>query len=90
MADGQHEVFVAITDDSGKILEKGEPIAFVKTAEAATMIPVSELQNNQSPITRSRQQYIFIAIIIAIICLVMAFILIGIVTSKRHLKEKID
>ena len=34
--DGEHEVYVAVTDNTGKITAKSEPLPFVKTAEAAT------------------------------------------------------
>lgn len=37
VVDGQHEVYVAVTDDTGKITKKSEPLAFfVKGAVAAT------------------------------------------------------
>lgn len=36
--DGTHEIFVAITDHSGKILAKSEAFPFVKRAEAVTLL----------------------------------------------------
>jgi hypothetical protein len=35
--DGQHEMYVATVDNSGKIVAKSEPIPFVKTANAAEL-----------------------------------------------------
>lgn len=37
LEDGSHELHVAMTDDTGKILAKGSPIPFVKTAQAITV-----------------------------------------------------
>ncbi|EKE19261.1 MAG: hypothetical protein ACD_9C00070G0004 [uncultured bacterium] len=90
LADGQHEAYVAVTEDSGKIISKSEPIAFVKTAQAATVIPISELTNNQSPIEKSSQQYILIAIVIMSVCLAVALVLIGFLSHKRNLDEGIN
>jgi len=89
LADGQHEAYVAVTDESGKIISKSEPIAFVKTAQAANMIPTSQFSANQSPIERSTQQYVLIAIVIMSVFLVIALVLIGFLTHKRNLDEGI-
>lgn len=87
LADGQHEAFVTVADDSGKIVSKSEPIAFVKTAEAASVIPLSAFNDNQSPIENSAQQFVLMAIIAMSICLVIALVLIGYLTHKRNLNE---
>jgi len=89
LADGQHEAYVAVTDSSGKIITKSQPIAFVKTAQTASMIPMSQLTANQSPIERSSQQYILIAIAIMSVFLAIALGLIGFLSYKRNLDEEI-
>lgn len=38
LEDGEHEVYVAVTDNTGKITAKSEPLPFIKTAEAVTVI----------------------------------------------------
>ena len=88
LADGQHEAYVAVTDDAGKIVTKSQPIAFVKTAEAASMIPVSELKDNQSPMESSTQQFVLMAIIVMSICLVIALAAIGFLTHRRNFNER--
>lgn len=90
LADGQHEAYIAVTDEAGKIISKSEPIAFVKTAQAATVIPVSALTANQSPIERSAQQYVLMAIVIMSVCLAIALVLIGFLTHGRKLDEGIN
>jgi hypothetical protein len=90
LENGQHETYIAVSDGSGKILAKSEPIAFVKTAEAATIIPMSELDNNQAPMVRSQNQYIVTALILISIFLFIALAIIGILTYKHHTNERID
>jgi hypothetical protein len=90
ISDGKHEAYVAITDNSGNIVDKSEPIAFIKTAEAANIIPISELDENQPPIERFQRQYIIIGIIIIFTFLGIALGIIGIITHKRQLDERIN
>lgn len=67
LEDGDHEAFVAVTDNTGKITSYGEGIAFVKTAEAITVQPIAEaaetVSENQSPLERSQMEYFFAAFI---------------------------
>jgi len=90
LANGQHEAYVAVIDEVGKIVSKSEPIAFVKTAQAASVIPVSELSANQSPMENSSAQYILMAIGIMSVCLVLALIAIGFLTYKQNPHEGIN
>ncbi|EKE25339.1 MAG: hypothetical protein ACD_5C00205G0004 [uncultured bacterium] len=89
LADGQHEVYIAVTERDGRIVTKSEPFAFVKTAEAATAIPVSELDEYKSPMQRSTASYILIAITIISVCLAVALALIGILNHKHKPDETI-
>lgn len=43
LSDGQHEIYTAITDVSGKIVAKSVATSFVKTAEAVTIVPTETL-----------------------------------------------
>lgn len=90
LADGQHEVYVAVADEAGKIISKSEPIAFVKTAQAANMIPLSELESNQSPMENSTKQFVLMAIIVMSICLAIALAAIGFLTHKQSFNEGIN
>lgn len=90
LADGQHEAYVAMINEGGKISSKSEPIAFVKTAQAASVIPMSEFTGNESPIERSTQQYVLMAIIIMSVCLAIALILMGFLSHKQNVDERIN
>lgn len=43
LEDGRHEAYITINDNSGKIVAKSEKFAFVKTANAVTTVPASDL-----------------------------------------------
>jgi hypothetical protein len=67
LEDGNHEAFVAVTDNTGKVTSYGDGIAFVKTASAITVRPIAEaaetVSENQSPLERSQMEYFFAAFI---------------------------
>lgn len=90
LADGQHETYIAVRDEEGRILSKSEPVAFVKTAQAVNMVPISKLTGNESPVEQSFQQYILMAIIIMSVCLVVALILMGFLSHKQNTNEGIN
>lgn len=88
IGDGEHEVYVAVTDSTGKISEKSEPLAFVKTAEAITIIPpaqASATDLTQSPVETSYQRSLFLSIAIGIFGLVLAMATIGFIRRKKTL-----
>lgn len=90
IAEGEHEVYVAVTDNTGKITAKSEPLRFVKTAEAATVMPevyAQENVKNASPIERSKNSFMSLAVVIMAVFLSIALVLIGIVTYKNQNNE---
>jgi hypothetical protein len=79
--DGQHEVYVAVTDNTGKVAEKSEPLAFIKTAEAVTIIPPAEAaaaERAESPTEAWYKGGIFLFISIVFAGLMLALGSIGI------------
>lgn len=86
---GQHEAYVAITDNSGHITAKSEPFFFVKTAQAATQNSPEEksLQNaiaNQSPVTVSGTKHMLVVGTIIIISLFTSIGCIGLYLVYRY------
>lgn len=80
LEDGDHEVFVAVTDTTGKIAAYGEGVGFVKTAEAITVKPVASaavMQENQSPLERSRFEYVIVAFISVLVFFGIALIVVS-------------
>jgi hypothetical protein len=87
LENGDHEVYVAMTDNTGKITAKSSPFRFVKTAEAVTITKNSEgAALVQSPIGKAGNNALLYAIIIVTFFLGMSLALIGFVTT--HKKEK--
>lgn len=85
--DGEHESYVTVTDNTGKITGKSQPVRFVKTAEAATIIPSAQAQaisKNQSPTQNSRNNFIFYGIILVIIFMGISLAVVGIIGHKHN------
>lgn len=89
LGDGQHEVYVAVTDNTGKITGKSEPLSFVKTAQAVTV--VSAANASAVPVTsategRTERDILFlIAIIIGAVAVALA--LLGL-AKHHHAQQK--
>jgi len=81
LPDGDHEIFVAVTDNVGKISAQSEALPFVKTAQAVAIKPAAaaaaEALQNASPLDRSRTEFIIMAIVIALSFLGIALVVIG-------------
>lgn len=84
IADGNHEVYVAVTDDTGKITAKSQPFFFVKTAQAITVIAPNEASAAEvaSPVKNRQFSYMLVALAIAALSLLMALLAIGIKMSR--------
>lgn len=84
--DGEHQVYVAVTDHTGKIAAKSEPLAFVKTAQAATVIPPAEaetLENSVSPVEKRKVSDMMLLGIVAVFALLVAILLIGYLIRRK-------
>ncbi len=93
LADGEHEVYVAVTDEEGKVMKKSEPLAFVKTAQAATAIAserIGNIENNKSPLQRAGQSFLAVGVVIIMVFFALALTLIGVLTHKHNGDEEIS
>ncbi|KKW06701.1 MAG: OmpA domain-containing protein [Candidatus Moranbacteria bacterium GW2011_GWE1_49_15] len=91
--EGEHEAYVAVTDNTGKITGKSEPIRFVKTAEAATIIPnaqAQEITKNQSPAQKSKGSFAIFAFLAAAVFLGIALAVVGIINHKHNYDKQSD
>ena len=90
IGNGKHQVYVAVTDNAGKVTAKSEPVFFVKSAQAVNIIPPSETSSPKqtaSPIESRQTSYFLISIIIAGFAFLVSLIIIGIKISKGIKKE---
>jgi hypothetical protein len=86
LEDGKHEAYVAITDNTGKITAKSQPLAFVKTAQAVSIIPSAQAASTAEtlPVTKNRtQRDLLLLVSIVIAALAVALAVIGL-TKHRH------
>lgn len=87
--DGEHEAYVAVTDATGKITAKSEPIAFVKTAQAVSVRTAQASASaaaNRSPLERSRTDIVVYGVLVATSFLVLAVAILGWL-SRRHKRQ---
>lgn len=78
--DGDHEAYVTVTDNTGKITAQGSALPFVKTAQAVTIrtAEAAAVPATASPIERSTVSFIIIAIL-----LILSFLFMGIVLIRH-------
>lgn len=90
LEDGEHEAYVAITDNTGKITGKSEPIAFVKSAQAVTVIPAAQAAPEVIlPVTQHRtERDLFFLVAIIIGALAVALATIGLVRHRYAVPGK--
>ena len=83
--DGQHQVYVAVTDNTGKITAKSEPLFFVKKASAVNIVPISSASEVSSPAENRQASYLIVGMIMAGIALLISLTFIGfkIATNKK-------
>lgn len=83
--DGEHQVYVAVTDNTGKITAKSEPLFFVKKASAVNIVPIGSASEVSSPVENRQISYLTTGMIMAGIALLISLIFIGfkIATTKK-------
>jgi hypothetical protein len=85
LEEGDHEVYVGITDNAGNVIAKSDPLPFVKTAEAytggAAVAVLTEV--NHEPVLLSKAALLLVAAI-AVVALGLVLILLGIHIRPRR------
>ena len=82
LEDGNHEVYVATVDNSGKIVAKSNPIPFVKQANAAAL--GSEFVSVENP-NFLRANFVYIIMYVSLFGLLLMLFLVG--SDYRKIKE---
>lgn len=85
LEDGQHEVFVGVTDNAGKLVAKSKPFAFIKTANAYA---IGRVQNEPMPIAAPEprlmsENVIILTTSLVVILVGLVLILIGAYLARR-------
>lgn len=90
--DGNHEIYVAVTDNTGKIKSKSEPLPFVKIAQAATIIHAAKDETAakvQEEVSISITN-ILLVLTLSFLAVIAALILIGLVIKKTVSKISLN
>ena len=96
LEDGQHEVYAAVTDNTGKITAKSEPFYFIKTAQAIERTDKNgtssqELEGRDSPLEKNQTKVVKFILIFSFLSLFLAMISIFLFVKHREFfKNKIE
>ncbi|MFA6183610.1 MAG: Ig-like domain-containing protein [Parcubacteria group bacterium] len=91
LEDGNHQVYVAVTDNTGKITAKSEPLAFVKTAEAASIVSPAEASAGDravSPTKSWSNNGLYFFITLGLGALALAVAVLGLIKHNLNKKEE--
>ncbi len=89
LENGDHEVYVAVTNNSGAIQAKSEPLSFIKTAQAVTVVQKAQVSTVQPTAkTGISARNILFIFAFSFFGVVVAFILIGLAIKKAATKTK--
>lgn len=85
LEDGEHDVFVAVTDNTGSIIAQSNPFSFVKEAQAFTPVDAaeSEVVSNRTVIETVNQNSYGTVAGLGILALGLILIMLGISLRKR-------
>lgn len=89
LEDGEHQVYVGVTDNAGKIVAKSKPFAFVKVAEAFS--PVTSEANVATPVVQPEKSFlseymIYLVLSISVVAIGLVLILLGLHLDTRQRK----
>ena len=91
LEDGQHQVFVALTDNTGDIVAQSAPFTFIKQAEAFTKVDAeSVVSDSQSGVLQGNQTSAFQTVLsMSVLALGILLILLGIGLRANRPEELI-
>lgn len=90
LENGIHEVYVGVTDNSGKIVAKSKPFSFIKEAQAYT--PVTEAQEIITPVASTENKsllstyMVYLVLSISVVAIGLVLILLGLHLDSRQRK----
>lgn len=88
LEDGEHNVYVGVTDNAGKIVAKSEPFTFVKQAQAFTPVDAAVTGSAQIVETGSEdslmtQYMVYLIVSISVVSIGLVLILLGLHLDTR-------
>ncbi len=90
LEDGEHEVYVGITDNSGKIIAKSNPFAFVKTAQAFESVePTTAAAFEGATPSLLNTNMMILVSSLAVVALGLVLIILGLYATDKKKTESI-
>lgn len=89
LEDGEHQIYIGVTDNAGKIVAKSNPFTFVKEAQAYTAVdaPISgAIVANDDNDFLSTQRIIYLVVSIAVVAIGLVLIILGLRLEARPRK----
>lgn len=89
LADGDHEVYVAVTNNKGKIMARSEPFVFVKSKNKLAALTLASLMEGESlsQAASLQRMFFFVTISIIVAAVIIALVGIGFFTAKKEKKQ---
>lgn len=91
LEDGEHNIYVGVTDNAGRIVAKSAPFTFVKNAQAFTPVDAANtnaLVNNQSDDTLLSGYMIYLILSVSVVSIGLVLILLGLHLDSRQRRFK--
>ncbi|OHB18922.1 MAG: hypothetical protein A2666_05535 [Parcubacteria group bacterium RIFCSPHIGHO2_01_FULL_47_10b] len=83
---GIHEAYVAITDNTGRVIEKSQPFSFVKTAQAISVLDASVAPEERFEAIVDQgftfQDFAIITLVVIILAIILGLLILVIITRK--------
>ncbi len=92
LEDGEHSVYVALTDNSGRIIARSEPFSFIKQAQAYTTIDEAlsgsvSNQTDSNDYSFFSSSLIYLVLSFAVVTIGLVLLLLGMFLDKRRKVE---
>lgn len=86
LENGEHQIYVATVDNTGKIIARSNPILFTKTADAASVGIAGGLQSSMTTENFLKDNFILITLAILISVVILSMMFVG---NHRNIKAAV-
>ena len=94
LENGEHQIYIATTDNSGKIIARSNPILFTKTAEAATIGITGTLDHQLSNQNFIKDNFILLTICMLVFVVIAGMMIVGnhktVTSAVNELKKQVS
>jgi hypothetical protein len=86
LADGNHAVYAALTNNKGEVEEKSSPFVFAKFGNKVLRIVETQAQLPQEPLKALQKSFLVLTVGLIVLALGISFFVIAILTARQRLK----